>query len=45
MIGSLIVSMWATGAVDTVAALSVVNVLLVAAGLVVALRLGVNLHG
>jgi len=45
VIGSLIVSMWATGAVDTVAALSVVNVLLVAAGLAVALRLGVKLHG
>ena len=45
VIGSLIVSMWATGAVDTVAALSVVNVLLVAAGLVVALRFGVKLHG
>ncbi len=45
VIGSLIVSMWATGAVDTVAALSVVNVLLVGAGLAVALRLGVKLHG
>jgi iron(III) transport system permease protein len=45
VIGSLIVSMWATGAVDTVAALSTVNVLLVAAGLAVALRFGVNLHG
>jgi iron(III) transport system permease protein len=44
VIGSLIVSMWGTGAVDTVAALSVVNVLLVAAGLGVALRLGVRLH-
>ncbi len=45
VIGSLIVSMWATGAVDTVAALSVVNVLLVAAGLAAALRFGVRLHG
>lgn len=45
VIGSLIVSMWGTGAVDTVAALSVVNVLLVAAGLSVALRFGVKLHG
>jgi iron(III) transport system permease protein len=44
-IGSLIVSLWATGAIDTVAALSVINVLLVAAGLAVALRLGVRLHG
>jgi iron(III) transport system permease protein len=45
VIGSLIVSMWATGAVDAVAALSVVNILLVAAGLAVALRFGVKLHG
>jgi iron(III) transport system permease protein len=45
VIGSLIVSMWGTGAVDTVAALSVVNVLLVAAGLAAALRFGVKLHG
>ncbi|HME91746.1 MAG TPA: iron ABC transporter permease [Myxococcaceae bacterium] len=45
VIGSLIVSLWATGAIDIVAALSVVNVLLVAAGLAVALRLGVRLHG
>src|SRR6266511_870513 len=44
VIGSLIVSMWGTGAVDTVAALSVVNVLLIAGGLAVALRLGVKLH-
>jgi iron(III) transport system permease protein len=45
MIGSLIVSLWATGAIDIVAALSVVNVLLVAVGLGAALRLGVRLHG
>ena len=45
VIGSLIVSLWGTGAIDIVAALSVVNVLLVAAGLAVALRLGVRLHG
>jgi iron(III) transport system permease protein len=45
VIGSLIVSLWATGAIDTVAALSVVNVLLVAGGLAVALRLGVRPHG
>lgn len=44
-IGSLIVSLWGTGAIDAVAALSVVNVVLVAAGLAVALRLGVKLHG
>jgi iron(III) transport system permease protein len=45
VIGSLIVSLWGTGAIDIVAALSVVNVLLVAAGLAAALRLGVRLHG
>jgi iron(III) transport system permease protein len=45
VIGSLIVSLWATGAIDIVAALSVVNVLLVAVGLAIALRLGVRLHG
>jgi iron(III) transport system permease protein len=45
VIGSLIVSLWGTGAIDIVAALSVVNVLLVGAGLAIALRLGVRLHG
>jgi iron(III) transport system permease protein len=44
VIGSLIVSLWGTGAVDTVAALSVINVVLIAAGLAVALRFGVRLH-
>jgi iron(III) transport system permease protein len=43
-IGALIVSLWGTGAIDTVAALSAVNVVLVAAGLAAALRLGVRLH-
>lgn len=45
VIGSLIVSLWGSGALDSIAALSVVNVLLVAAGLAVALRLGVRLSG
>jgi iron(III) transport system permease protein len=44
VIGSLIVSLWGAGSMDLVAALSVINVLLVAAGLGVALRLGVKLH-
>ena len=35
---------WGTGAVDTVSALAVVNVLLVGVGLAVALRLGVRVH-
>jgi iron(III) transport system permease protein len=44
VIGSLLVSLWGTGAADTVAALSLINVLLVGIGLAVALRFGVNLH-
>ncbi len=44
VIGSLIVSLWGTGAIDIVAALSVINILLVAAGLTAALRFGVRLH-
>jgi iron(III) transport system permease protein len=44
VIGSLIVSLWGTGAIDIVAALSAINVLLVGAGLAVALRLGVRVH-
>jgi iron(III) transport system permease protein len=45
VIGSLIVSLWGGGALDLIAALSVVNILLVAAGLAIALRLGVRIHG
>lgn len=45
VIGSLLVSLWGTGAVDLVSALSVVNVLMIAVGLALALRLGVRLHG
>jgi iron(III) transport system permease protein len=44
VIGSLLVSLWATGGADMVAALSLINVALVAAGLGVALRFGVKLH-
>ncbi|UXY17151.1 iron ABC transporter permease [Chitiniphilus purpureus] len=44
VIGSLLVSLWAAGAVEQVAALSVVNVLMVGAGLALALRFGVKLH-
>ena len=44
VIGSLLVSLWGTGAADMVAALSVVNVALVAVGLAIALRFGVKLH-
>ena len=45
VIGALFVSLWATGAVDQVAALSVINIAMVRAGLDVALRFGVKLHG
>ncbi len=45
VIGSLLVSLWGTGAIDLVAALSVVNVLMIGVGLVIAIRAGVRLHG
>ncbi|MEP7208064.1 MAG: iron ABC transporter permease [Casimicrobiaceae bacterium] len=44
VIGSMLVSLWAAGAIDQVAALSVINIALVALGLGVALRFGVRLH-
>jgi iron(III) transport system permease protein len=44
VIGSLLVSLWGTGGADMVAALSLINVVLVGAGLTVALRFGVKLH-
>jgi iron(III) transport system permease protein len=44
VIGSLLVSLWGTGGADMVAALSLINVVLVAVGLAVALRFGVKLH-
>lgn len=44
VIGSLIVSLWGTGGLDLIAALSVINVVLIGAGLAVALRLGVRLY-
>ena len=43
-IGAQIVSLWASGAVDVVAALSLINMALVGLGLAVALRFGVKLH-
>ena len=39
-----VVSLWGTGGADMVAALSLINVVLVGLGLAVALRFGVNLH-
>ncbi len=44
VIGAMLVSMWAAGAVDLVAALSFINITLVAIGLGIALRFGVKLH-
>ena len=44
VIGSLLVSLWGTGGADMVAALSLINVVLVGVGLTVALRFGVKLH-
>jgi iron(III) transport system permease protein len=38
------VSLWGTGAVDLVSALSVVNIAMIAVGLAAALRLGVRPH-
>jgi iron(III) transport system permease protein len=43
VIGSLIVSLWGTGALDLISALSVVEVAIVGLALVLALRLGVRL--
>lgn len=44
VIGSLIVSMLATGAIDLIAALSFISVFLTAVGLAVALRFGAKIH-
>lgn len=44
VIGALLVSLWASGSTDLVAALSFINVTLVAIGLGIALRFGVKLH-
>lgn len=44
VIGAMLVSLWAGGSVDLVAALSFINITLVALGLGIALRFGVKLH-
>ena len=44
VIGSVIVSLWGGGTIDLVAALSFINIVLVAIGLGLALRFGVKLH-
>jgi len=44
VIGAMLVSLWAAGSTDLVAALSFINVALVAIGLGIALRFGVKLH-
>ena len=45
VIGSLLVSLWGTGTIDLISALSVVNVAMIGVGLFIAIRLGVRLHG
>ncbi|MET0266025.1 MAG: iron ABC transporter permease [Duganella sp.] len=44
VIGAMLVSLWATGSTDLVAALSFINISLVAIGLGIALRFGIKLH-
>jgi iron(III) transport system permease protein len=44
VIGAMLVSLWAGGAVDLVAALSFINIVLVSVGLGIALRFGIKLH-
>ena len=44
VIGSLMVSLWGTGAIDLVSALAVVNTVIIVAGLALALRFGVKLN-
>ena len=44
VIGSLMVSLWGAGAIETISALSFINILLVSAGMGIALRYGVQLH-
>jgi iron(III) transport system permease protein len=45
VIGSLLISLWGTGAIDLVSALSVINVVMIGVGFFIAVRLGVRLHG
>jgi iron(III) transport system permease protein len=44
VIGPLLVSLWGSGAIDLVSALSVINVVMIGVGLFIAVRLGVRLH-
>ena len=44
VIGSLMVSLWGAGAIETISALSFINILLVSVGMGIALRFGVQLH-
>jgi len=44
VIGAQLVSLWQGGAIDVVAALSLINILLVGVGLAIALRFGVKLR-
>jgi iron(III) transport system permease protein len=44
VIGSLLVSLWGTGAIDLISALSFINILLISVGMGIALRYGVKLY-
>jgi iron(III) transport system permease protein len=44
VIGAELVSLWQGGAIDLVAALSLINIVLVAVGIAIALRFGVKLR-
>ncbi|MER8659334.1 iron ABC transporter permease [Mesorhizobium sp. M0847] len=44
VIGSLMVSLWGTGAIDLVSALAVINTVIIVTGLAVAMRFGVRLN-
>ena len=44
VIGASLVSLWQGGAIDVVAALSLINIVLVGIGLAIALRMGVKLR-
>jgi iron(III) transport system permease protein len=44
IIGPFLISLWGSGAIDMVSALSVINVLIVGVGLLIAVRLGIRLY-
>jgi iron(III) transport system permease protein len=44
VIGSLLVLLWGRGAIDLISALSVINVIIIGAGVFIAVGLGARLH-